>query len=143
MDKKVGKYALVVLITEVPSGYVADMIGRKQTLVIGAVFCGIGHTLLLGAEEAGLELLTRKGEWKAIRVPEGALVINVGDMLQETSGGYFPSTTHRVINPTGEGSSQSRLSLPLFLHPRPEVVLSDKHTADSYLKERLRELGVI
>jgi MFS family permease len=43
-------FALVVLITEVPSGYVADMIGRKQTLVIGAVFCGIGHTLLLGAD---------------------------------------------------------------------------------------------
>lgn len=43
-------FALVVLITEVPSGYVADLVGRKQTLVMGAVFCGIGHTLLLGAE---------------------------------------------------------------------------------------------
>ena len=43
-------FALVVLFTEVPSGYVADLIGRKQTLVVGAVFCGIGHTLLLGAD---------------------------------------------------------------------------------------------
>jgi MFS family permease len=43
-------FALVVLITEVPSGYVADLVGRKQTLVMGAVFCGIGHTLLLGAD---------------------------------------------------------------------------------------------
>ena len=43
-------FALVVLIAEVPSGYVADLVGRKQTLVLGAVFCGIGHTLLLLAD---------------------------------------------------------------------------------------------
>jgi MFS family permease len=43
-------FGLVVLLTEVPSGYIADLIGRKHTLVIGAVFCGIGHTLLLGAD---------------------------------------------------------------------------------------------
>jgi len=43
-------FALVVLVTEVPSGYLADLIGRKQTLVIGAVFGGVGHSLLLGAD---------------------------------------------------------------------------------------------
>lgn len=100
-------------------------------------------TVLPAANEPGLQVMDVNGEWMDVPCDPGQLVINVGDMLQETSGGYFPSTTHRVINPTGEGSSQSRLSLPLFLHPRPEVVLSDKHTADSYLKERLRELGVI
>ena len=99
--------------------------------------------MLPAANEPGLQVMDVNGEWMDVPCDPGQLVINVGDMLQETSGGYFPSTTHRVINPTGEGSSQSRLSLPLFLHPRPEVVLSDKHTADSYLKERLRELGVI
>lgn len=43
-------FAMVVLLAEVPSGYVADLIGRKQTLVIGALFGGIGHTLLLNAD---------------------------------------------------------------------------------------------
>ena len=43
-------FGLVVLITEVPSGYLADLFGRKRTLVIGAVFSGIGHTLLIGAD---------------------------------------------------------------------------------------------
>ena len=64
-------------------------------------------------------------------------------MLQEASGGYFPSTSHRVINPEGTDMSKSRISLPLFLHPRPEVKLSTRHTAKSYLTERLKELGVI
>ncbi|MDP1007592.1 hypothetical protein Q6240_31040, partial [Klebsiella pneumoniae] len=61
---------------------------------------------------------------------------------QEASAGYYPSTQHRVVNPTGEGATKSRVSLPLFLHPRGAVVLSDRYTADSYLNERLRELGV-
>jgi hypothetical protein len=32
--------------------------------------------------------------------------------------------------------------MPLFLHPWPEVRLSDRHTAGSYLDERLREIGL-
>ena len=47
-----------------------------------------------------------------------------------------------VVNPTGEGAKKSRVSLPLFLHPREDVVLSDRYTAHEYLEERLRELGV-
>ena len=43
-------FAVVVLLAEVPSGYVADLIGRRQTLILGAVFGGIGHTLLLNAD---------------------------------------------------------------------------------------------
>ncbi|MFA0492845.1 isopenicillin N synthase family oxygenase, partial [Vibrio sp. 10N.222.54.B11] len=43
----------------------------------------------------------------------------------------------------GERQEKSRISLPLFLHPKPEVVLSEKYTANEYLMERLRELGVI
>nr|WP_297458138.1 2OG-Fe(II) oxygenase family protein [uncultured Halomonas sp.] len=100
-------------------------------------------TVLPAANEPGLEVRGRDGNWHAVPCDPGQLVINVGDMLQEASSGYFPSTTHRVTNPSGAARSQSRLSLPLFLHPRPEVVLSARHTADSYLKERLRELGVI
>ncbi|WP_136253012.1 isopenicillin N synthase family dioxygenase [Onishia niordana] len=100
-------------------------------------------TVLSAANEPGLEVKTREGEWLEVPCDPGQLIINVGDMLQEASGGYFPSTSHRVVNPSGPSRFQSRLSLPLFLHPRPEVVLSERHTADSYLKERLRELGVI
>ena len=72
---------------------------------------------------------------------KGQIVINIGDMLQEASSGYFPSTIHRVINPK-KTQNLSRYSIPLFLHPRPEVILSDRYTADSYLLERLKEIGL-
>ena len=99
-------------------------------------------TILPAANEPGLQVQRQNGEWLDVPSDFGNLIINIGDMLQEASGGYFPSTSHRVINPSGECSKKSRISLPLFLHPRSEVVLSKQHTQASYLLERLRELGV-
>ena len=99
-------------------------------------------TVLPAANEPGLQVQTQDGGWLDVPCDFGNLIINIGDMLQEVSGGYFPSTIHRVINPSGKASDKSRISLPLFLHPHPEVVLSERYTAQSYLDERLRELGV-
>ncbi|MEC4724863.1 isopenicillin N synthase family oxygenase [Shewanella sp. D64] len=100
-------------------------------------------TVLPAANEPGLQVQVKDGSWVDVPSDFGNIIINIGDMLQEASGGYYPSTCHRVINPKGVDKSKSRVSLPLFLHPSPDVVLSDRYTADSYLMERLRELGVI
>ena len=99
-------------------------------------------TILPAANEPGLQVQGKDGSWHDVPCDFGTLTINIGDMLQEASQGYYPSTQHRVVNPTGEGAKKSRVSLPLFLHPRNDVVLSDRYTAHSYLEERLRELGV-
>jgi len=97
-------------------------------------------TVLPAANEPGLQARTAAGDWIDVPCDFGSLIINVGDMLQEASGGYYPSTTHRVINPSGEHVARGRISLPLFLHPRREVRLSQRHTAGSYLDERLAQL---
>ncbi|WP_174298090.1 isopenicillin N synthase family dioxygenase [Sphingomonas bacterium] len=119
-------------------------------------------TLLLGAEEAGLELLDRSGgngadRWLSIRPPEGALVVNVGDMLQRLTNHVLPSTTHRVVNPAPERRGRSRYSMPFFLHPAPDFLIAtlpgcvtadnpDRYptpiTAHDYLHERLVEIGL-
>lgn len=114
-------------------------------------------TLLLGAQEAGLELLGKDGQWLSIAPPEGAIVVNIGDMLQRLTNHALPSTTHRVRNPAGERAGFSRYSMPYFLHPRSDFALKtlpgcisqanpDRYpvtiTADEYLQERLREIGL-
>ncbi|WP_086619350.1 isopenicillin N synthase family dioxygenase [Erythrobacter tepidarius] len=114
-------------------------------------------TLLLGAEEAGLELLTKQGEWLPIPATKGALVINVGDMLERQTNGRLRSTTHRVVNPRGEAARRSRYSMPFFLHfrpdfliePLPECVSADDAnpppppiTAHDFLMQRLREINL-
>lgn len=100
-------------------------------------------TLLPAANEPGLQVKAIDGSWLDVPCDFGNLIVNIGDMLQEASGHYFPSTTHRVINPEGTDVTKSRISLPLFLHPRPDVKLSERHTAGTYLIERLTELGVL
>ena len=100
-------------------------------------------TILPVASAPGLQVLGTDGNWNEVPCDINQVVVNTGDMLQEASQGYFPSTTHRVINPLGEDMQESRMSLPIFLHPRPEVVLSARYTAESYLNERLQELGVV
>ena len=82
------------------------------------------------------------GNWHAIACDPGNIVVNVGDMLQMASRHYFRSTTHRVVNPSGEAALKSRYSMPLFVHPRPDVDLADGFTAEQYLAERLREIGL-
>ena len=96
-------------------------------------------TILPVAEQAGLQVKDKKGNWVDVASVRGELVVNSGDMLLEATNGYFPSTTHRVINPTGDGDVEnvSRISIPFFLTPRLDVVLSDRYTAGSYLEERL------
>lgn len=100
-------------------------------------------TLLPMATASGLQVLDNQKEWHDIPCDPGMIAINNGDMLQECTRGYFPSTTHRVVNPVGEASRVSRYSVPLFLHPRDEVRLSERCTAREYLLERLAELGVL
>ncbi|MGH7024412.1 MAG: isopenicillin N synthase family dioxygenase [Caulobacteraceae bacterium] len=112
-------------------------------------------TLLLGAEEAGLELLDRNGDWLPIVPPSGAMVINIGDMLARLTNDVLPSTTHRVVNPAPERRGVARYSMPFFLHFRgdflirtlPGCVTPDRPdrypspiTAGEFLDERLREI---
>jgi isopenicillin N synthase-like dioxygenase len=101
-------------------------------------------TLLPAATYPGLQVKTADGEWVLadMNIPKNAIIVNAGDMLQEASGGYFKSTTHRVVNPTGYGATISRYSMPMFIHPHADVRLSEKYTAGEYLDERLRELGL-
>jgi isopenicillin N synthase-like dioxygenase len=115
-------------------------------------------TLLLGAEEAGLQLLDRTGAWLAVDPPQGALVVNVGDMLQRLTNHVLPSTTHRVVNPAPERRGNARYSMPFFLHlasdfmirtlpgcvtaTRPDMY-PQAITADDYLQQRLKEIGLV
>lgn len=112
-------------------------------------------TLLVGASAAGLEVLSRKGEWVPFTADADTIVVNIGDMLQRYTNHVYPSTTHRVVNPPGDAARQPRYSTPFFLHPNPDFLIDvlpsctsadnpsrypEPITAQGYLEERLREI---
>lgn len=98
-------------------------------------------TVLLAGSAPGLEARDTEGRWHAVPCDPGMIAINCGDMLEMASAGYFPSTVHRVVNPQ-KTDTGARFSMPMFLHPRPDVVLKPGTTADDFLQQRLREIGL-
>lgn len=112
-------------------------------------------TLLVGSEQEGLEVLSRRGQWVPITMIEGTIICNLGDMMQRLTNGKLPSTTHRVVNPKGVRARQSRYSVPFFVHPDPAMSLAclpqccdDNNpkqyqdlSAGDYHQQRLREIG--
>jgi isopenicillin N synthase-like dioxygenase len=114
-------------------------------------------TLLLGAEEGGLEVLHRNGQWLPVNPPPGSLVVNIGDMLQRLTNDVLPSTTHRVVNPKPERSRFPRYSTPFFLHFNPDYAITtlpgtisaerpnrypEPLKAQDFLEIRLKEIGL-
>jgi isopenicillin N synthase-like dioxygenase len=109
-------------------------------------------TLLVSASTSGLELLDRDGKWLAVDTAPDNIIVDSGDMIARITNDVIPATTHRVVNP--KGPNRSRYSMPFFMHPNPDAVLSclpscagagKKYPdilANDFLMERLREIGL-
>ena len=103
-------------------------------------------TLLVGAEESGLEVQNPSGGWIPIEAKSKSIVCNIGDMMQLVTRSKLKSTSHRVID-HNIGRSASRYSMPFFLHPSPEIELcsivddsKESISAHDFLEERLRAI---
>ena len=114
-------------------------------------------TLLIGGHKSGLEILTKEGEWQDATVEEDVVICNIGDMLQRLTNNYLRSTTHRVSASLLQSES-SRYSIPFFVHPNPDWLIStlpscfnvdrpnlytESILAEDYLQERLKEIKLI
>lgn len=110
-------------------------------------------TILVAATTSGLELLDRDGKWLPVETDKNNLIVDAGDMLSRITNEVIPSTTHRVCNPA-DGKNNSRYSMPYFIHPNPEAVLTCLPScegqgrkypdilAQEFLMQRLREIGL-
>jgi len=96
----------------------------------------INHiTLLVAASAPGLQVKDKEGNWHDVPHEENSIAVNIGDMLQLASRGFYKSTTHRVVNPSD--SKSDRISMPLFVHPHAITLLADGFTVGQFLAERI------
>lgn len=70
-------------------------------------------TVLADDGVGGLQVRMRSGEWVDVAVPEGELVVNIGDLMAIWTNDRWVSNPHRVVNPPGV----DRYSSPLFVEP--------------------------
>lgn len=73
-------------------------------------------TVLLQDETPGLQVF-RDDDWYLVEPLEGALVVNIGDMMQVFSNDAYKAPLHRVL---GSGS-KARYSVPFFYNPAYET----------------------
>jgi isopenicillin N synthase-like dioxygenase len=78
-------------------------------------------TALPRATGPGLQMRVQ-GEWQLVLPPAGRVILNTGLMLERLSNGLMPAGWHRVVAPPG--SSDARLSVVQFCHPRPWTELA-------------------
>lgn len=171
-DKVLSAMALYL---QLPEDYFKDVVSGGDTILralhyppvdpkdLPAVRAGAHEdidliTLLVGATDGGLEVLTSDNTWLPIRAKENTLVVNIGDMLQRLSNHVFKSTTHRVVNPSSSKMDKPRFSMPFFIHPNPSFLIKtlpqcitdenpDRYpepiTSQEFLNQRLKEIKLI
>lgn len=111
-------------------------------------------TILPAATASGLQLKDRDGTWLDIISEPDTLIVDAGDMLARLTNDVIPSTTHQVVN-SPEAKNKARYSMPFFMHPNPQAMLSclascrgagakyPDITGGDFLMQRLREIGLI
>jgi isopenicillin N synthase-like dioxygenase len=78
-------------------------------------------TLLLQDSVGGLEVKPYgQDEWIDVPPTPGALVVNLGEMLEVATDGYLMATIHRVTAPP---AGVDRYSVPFFWSPRLDAVI--------------------
>lgn len=89
-------------------------------------------TILRLDAEPGLQVLGRDGAWIDVAAPDGALVVNIGDLMQRWSNDRWRSTMHRVVVPQGRHDVR-RLTMPFFHNAnwdaRVECIVADGDVA--------------
>lgn len=115
-------YSIAIVVLEIPSGYLADVIGRRKTLIIGAIFgtfgfatysfsygflgfliaeiiLGIGQSCISGADSAMLyDSLLERGEEKKYTRFEGRItsIGNIAEAVAGILGGVLAGITLRA-----------------------------------------------
>lgn len=79
-----------------------------------APHCDWSWLTVLLQSDAGLQMQSRNGDWVDVPPVANALIVNLGELLEIATNGYFRATPHRVVN---RSSDRPRISIPVFINP--------------------------
>ncbi|KXT00438.1 hypothetical protein AC578_1929 [Pseudocercospora eumusae] len=108
---------------------------------LGTKLCCTPHTdsgiltLLHQDPTGGLEVLNANQEWVSAPYVPGSIIVNIGDLMAEVSGGRFVATVHRVraSNAWSNENGTGRLSVPFFFEPAESRVVKSVDAGEGIL----------
>lgn len=74
-----------------------------------------------------LQTLGEDKKWRWVPYRKGALVCNLGDVMEIVSGGILKATRHRVCKPPADQQQYERVSVCSFNHADQELLLEPLH----------------
>ncbi|GAB4835312.1 hypothetical protein Ancab_039505 [Ancistrocladus abbreviatus] len=93
----------------------------ELTVGVGRHSDGSALTVLLQDDIGGLYVRAPEGDsWIHVPPTKGALVVNIGDMVQLLSNGHYKSIEHKAV----ANSNKSRASVAIFINPSPDQVVA-------------------
>lgn len=95
-----------------------ELIGMSEHTDFGIV------TILWADQVRGLQVLGDDGTWHDVSPAEGALLINLGDLMARWTNEQWLSTLHRVKPPVVDGTILRRRSAAFFFDGNSEAVVS-------------------
>jgi isopenicillin N synthase-like dioxygenase len=81
---------------------------------------GVLTLLLVEPDSEGLQVELGHDEWIDVPPVPGALIVNIGELLEVATGGYLRATRHRVRAPR---PGKDRVSIPYFLNPALDALV--------------------
>lgn len=81
---------------------------------------GVMTLLSLQHDSTGLQVQDLDGQWLDAPPLDGAFIVNIGELLEVSTGGYLRATPHRVVAPV---SAPARISIPYFFGPALDGVV--------------------
>ncbi|KAK2169552.1 hypothetical protein LSH36_9g16040 [Paralvinella palmiformis] len=100
-----------------------------QNVKPGQIRCGEHSdygslTILFQDDAGGLQVISRNGDWIDAKPIPGAVIINIGELLQRWTTDQLVATKHRVVIPEEELKKKTtRRSLAYFVHPDDDVII--------------------
>ena len=86
-----------------------------------AAHCDWSLLTFLLQREAGLQVQTRRGQWLDVPPISDTFVVNLGELMEAVTSGYFYATPHRVRNVSWD---KPRISIPVFINPGLHSVIA-------------------
>lgn len=81
-------------------------------------------TVLWADRVPGLQVLAKNGSWHDVQPEEGALLVNLGDVMGRLTNDRWLSTLHRVKPPIVDGTIERRRSAAFFHDGNMDAVVN-------------------
>jgi isopenicillin N synthase-like dioxygenase len=111
-DDKIDKHISMFRVLSYPP--------QKETPLPGQLRAGAhsdyGSLTIVLPDDKGLQVFNRAGQWVDVPLVEGALVVNIADLMMQWTNDQWVSTLHRVVNPPIDSAGSNRRQSLVFFH---------------------------